>query len=348
MQRLRFYDVRSSDLPELVGLCQDNRPGVANITNAAQRRLLLCKEAGNDGWWGTYAEVAFDVDPDIPYITLPREMARIEYLNWCDRYVPLQNQFFEYLQFGNGRMPKRFATSCFDIRQTYSRNNVITFTDLSGVPVFIRVRINEASDVGKRALLQGLDNNDVRIYTQDVTNRANGVFVAFDQPFVTSTYQFNTLDGIQKDVTDGQVSFYQVDPDTGDETLLLTMEPGETTASYRRYYLDNLPNSCCPPPNDTGTVQVTAIVKLELIPVVYDTDYCLIQNLEAIICEAQAVRWSRMDNTNAAQMALARHKEAVRYMNGEVNHYLGSEQAAIGFSPFGSARLKNQQIGSLI
>ncbi len=267
-QRLRLHDCRNSRLPSLVGLCQADVPAVANVVNTAQRRLLYCKEAGDEGWWGSFAEVQFNVNPDIPYITLPREMARIEYMNWCDRWVPLQNNFFEYLTFGNGRLPKRFQTGRCFIPQGYSRNNVVLFTDLSTPPQYIRVRITEATDVNKRTLIQGTDNNDMVVYSQDGVNRANGIFVPFESPFATTTIQWNTISGIQKDVTDGQVNYYQVDPTTGDEVLLLTMEPGETTASYRRYYLDNMPRDCCPPPSNTGNVQVTAIVKLELIPVV--------------------------------------------------------------------------------
>lgn len=350
VQRLRLTDCRNSRLPGLVGLCQSDVPGVANYVNSAQRRLLLCKEAGNDGWWGTFAEMAFHVDPDNPNITTPREVARIIAHTWCGFWVDLQNIFYSYLSFGNGRLPKEFVRcnrGCFN-PQTYSRNNVVTFTDLSNAPQLIRIVITEATDVGKRALLQGADNNDSRIYTQDGLNRADGIFLAFASPFVTSTIQFNTLTGIQKDVTDGQVQFYQVDPTTGDEVLLLTMEPSETTASYRRYYLDNMPSTCCPPATDDSTVQVNAIVKLDLIPVQFDTDYCLIQNLEAIIEESQAVRYSEMDSTNAKQMVDFHHRNAVRLLNGELNHFIGQEQPAIGFKPFGSADLRRRRVGTLI
>jgi hypothetical protein len=229
-----------------------------------------------------------------------------------------------------------------------SRNNAVTFTDLSSPPQYIRVRITDATDVGKRALIGGTDNNDAVIYTQDGLNKAVGVYVPFDTPFVTTTYQFDSISGIQKDVTNGDVQFYQVDPTSGDEILLLTMEPSETTASYRRYYLSALPRSCCPPPNSTGSVSVVAICKLELVPVTYDTDYLLIQNLEALTEECQSIRYSEMDTPSAKQMAAERHAQAIRLMNGELNHYIGAEQPAIGFRPFGSATLQRQRIGQLL
>lgn len=347
MRRLRLQDVRTSRLPGLVGLCQKDIPEIAAFVNSAQARLLYCKEAGTDGWWATFAEVVFNVDHDNPYITLPREMARIIANNWCDRYVPVQNQYFEYLTFGNGRMASNCRGRCPSSEQTYSRNNVVTFVDMSSTPQLIRIRITEATDVAKRVLIQGLDSNSVRIYTQDGVNRADGIFVPLDQPFVTTTIQWNQLTGIQKDVTDGQVQFYQVDPDTGDEVLLLTMEPGETTASYRRYYLHGLPNGCCPAPNADGIAQITAIVKLDLIPVVYDSDYLLVQNLEAIIEECQAVRFSEMDSPTAKGMTDYHHRNAVRFLNGELNHLIGAEQPAVGLKPFGSASLRRQAIGTL-
>ena len=57
MKRLRLYDCRASRLPQTVGLCTDNVPGIAAFVNSAQRRLLMCKESCDEGWWGTWAEI---------------------------------------------------------------------------------------------------------------------------------------------------------------------------------------------------------------------------------------------------------------------------------------------------
>jgi hypothetical protein len=150
---------------------------------------------------------------------------------------------------------------------------------------------------------------------------------------------FTHISGIQKDVTEGIVRIYQHDPTTGDEILLLTMQPSETTAHYRRYYINQLPRGCCPSPNNTDEtqVQVTAIAKLDLIPVVTDTDYCLLQNIEAIIEECQAIRYSQMDSPAAKQMSRERHQMAVTLLNGELSHYVGAKDVAVGVFPFGSA-----------
>jgi hypothetical protein len=359
MQRLRVYDLRlDGRLGNAVGICQSDVKGYCSFINAAQRRLLLCKEAGEESWWGSWAEIQFTVTRAVPFFTLPREVARLELVDICNCPVAVQNQFYEYLRFGNGHLPKLFRQQrcgCFQ-PQVLSRNNVPTFTDLTGPPQYIRIYPTDPADSGKVVIMQGTDNNDNVIYTQNGLNRITGVSVSIQMPFVTVVLQgstvpipFNSITGIQKDATVAPVRFTQVDPTTGNELLLHTMEPSETTAWYRRYYFDNLPINCCFDPNTGVTnVLVTAIAKLELIPVVSDTDYTLIQNMEALIEEAQAVRYSTIDSQQSKQNEAIKHRDAVRLLRGELSHYVGLTQPAVFFAPFGSARLERQKIGTLI
>ncbi len=356
MQRLTLRDCRLSRLPRAIGACAEDIVTIADYVNTSQRRLIYAKEAGEEGWNGGFAEMAFNVSRDHPHITPPRGVARLEAVNVCQRVIPIQNQFYEYLAFGNGRMPKIRASNCFgNILQVYSRNFVPTFVDIDPLhPQLIVIYPSDAGDESgtKRVLLQGLDQNGVQIYTQDGVNRVKGVFVPLGAPFVTSPFQMTEIQGIQKDITNGPVQIFAMDPTTGVQTLLVTMEPSETTAWYRRYLFNPLPFNCCssinPPVCPTtapGLVQVTAIAKLDLIPVMVDTDYCLIQNLEAIIEECQSVRYSEIDSATSKQMAQEKHKQAIGLLNGELTHFYGQEEPAIGVRPFGSARLSRVRVG---
>src|SRR5215813_10889372 len=190
MQRLRLFDCRLSRLPRVVGACSSDLNTIADYVNTAQRRLLYCKEAHEESWYGTWAEIAFNVSRTQPHITLPRGVARLELVNVCQRPIPIQNQFYEYLQFGNGRMPK--LRSCFNgrghILQVYSRNNVPTFVDINpATPQLIVIYPSDPGDTdgNKRVFLQGLDQNGVQILTQDGDARVQGVFVPLDMPFAT-------------------------------------------------------------------------------------------------------------------------------------------------------------------
>lgn len=329
-----------------VGICQGDVDVFAQEVNAAQQRLLYAKEATGDGWWGGFAEMAFNVTRDNPYITAPRDVARLININVCDAPIALHNQYYEYLQFGNGRLPK----SCSDCRgnfniKAFSRNNVVTMVDMTEPPNLLRVYMTDNTDATKRVLFSGKDANGNIITSQDVENRVSGEFVTLAAPFATTENQFSEITGIQKGVTNGQIRIMQVNPATGEETLLLTMEPGEKTAWYRRYYLDSLPSGCC---GTDGTVQVRAIAKLDLVPAVTDTDYLLIQNVEALIQEVQSIRYTRMDSPSAKQMAQEAHAQAIRLMIGELTHYLGKNEMAISFHPFGASRLEKQRIGNML
>ena len=369
MLRTRLYDIRMSGLPETVGLCVGDVQGIARYTNRSQERLLYAKEAGDDGWNGTWAEIAFQVScppttaaPTLPgpYWTAPRGVARLEAVDLCDMPIRVNNQFVEYLEFGNGRMPKRFF-SCHpnSVRQVYTRNNVPTFVDLSNPPQILQVVFTNPADAGKRMLLQGLDNNNNVIYTQDGLNQVNGVFVVAPNPgiasFVNPPMRFNQIYGVQKDITLGPVNLFQVDPTTGNQILLLTMEPTEQTASYRRYFFNNLPASCCfplnaqVPQNLPVALTVTGIVKMDLIPVFVDTDYLLLTCKEAIVAEAASIRYGEVDNQAAnIQMSRARHQDAIRLLNGELTHFQGMDDPAVEWAPFGAARLEKQRIGTML
>lgn len=353
MPRLRLLDFRLSSGPTDVGLCNTDLPRVAEYVNSAQRRLVFAREAGDEGWWGSFAEVAFTgVSRSTPYITLPRTMARIESIDVCDRPVSLNNQFYEYLQFGNGRLPKicprtdRFRC----LTQAFTRNNVVTFRDPTLTDFIVRIYAGDSADIdsSRRVLIQGLDTIGEVVYSQSGTVEVEGMFVTLVGPFVDLPIHLSRITGIQKDVTAGNVQIFQVNPSTGEETLLLTMDPGEQVAGYRRYFLNDVPLNCCNPALPEQDVRVTAIVKLELIPAVVDTDYLLIQNLEALIEECMSRRMSKMDNKEAQQLALVHHTNAIRYLNSEITHYLGKQSPAVGFHPFGGARLERQSIGTML
>jgi len=294
--------------------------------------------------------MAFFVSRTQPYLTLPREVARLELVDVCNVPRRVNNQFFEFLQYGNGRMPRLKPWCDWRVPQIYSRNVVPTFVDLSNPPQMIRVYLTDPADSGKRVLIQGTDNNGNTVYSQAGLNQVTGEYVNLSLPFASAVSRFNSITGIQKDITQGPVQIFQTDPNTGAQVLLLTMEPSEMVSGYRRYFFDPLPRNCCPPPTPTTPDQITinAIVKLEPIPVQVDQDYLVLQNVDAFIEEAQSKRLSMVDNKNSKAMSIASHVNAIRLLNGELAHYLGIDEPSVVFAPFGSARLRRQRVGSLM
>lgn len=353
MRRLRLYDLRVSGDLDQTGLCASDINRVGKSATKAQQRLIMCKETGDEGWWGTYAEMAFTVSRTQPYLTTPRSVARIEAANVCDRPVLMFNQFYEYLQFGNGRMPKLRPFCDWPLHAVYSRNNVPVQTDPTIAPFYITIFAQDPVDVqaAKRVLIQGTDQNGMTVYSQDGASQVTGKYIPLDDPFASSSpLLFNTITGIQKDVTQGGVQIFQVDPNTGAQTLLAMMEPTEQTTSYRRYFFNRLPWDCCASAVTPGPVNVTAIVKLDPLPLIVDTDYFTLQGdaaIEAVLEEMQSMRYDAVDETAAKSMADKHHKNAVNYLNGILAHYLGKNDPAVIFKPFGSATLRRRHVGMI-
>jgi hypothetical protein len=356
MPRLTLKNCRDGRLPKAIGVCFDDTPTIAEAVNSAQQRLVFAGEMGDQGWFGSWARTVFNVLQEDPYITIPRWGARLIVSAVCKRSVGIQNQFYEFLEWGGGIEPKFDCggrrANC-PISTVLDRGDYPAFRDLDGTGRTIRVRALSPLDTqgNKRVLIQGTDSSDNIIYSQDGVDRVVGIYLTISDPFVDTPLTLNTLTGIQKDITNDAVRFYDVDPVTGDETLILTMEPSEEVAGYRRYYLNGLPPSCCPVVYDDAgdaTVQVEALVKLNLIPVSVDSDYLLIQNMEALIAECQSARYSTMDIPSAKAMALSAHKDAIRLLQGELAHHYGVDKPAVAWYPFGSAALQRQAIGSLM
>lgn len=351
MERPRLLDFMASRGPDLLGVCVTDVAGCAAIVNAATQRLLFAKEVADSGWIGSFAEINFETSQDDPFIVMPYDVARPIAVDVCTFPVPIRNQFFEYAQFGFGRVPKSSVCNgrtCGGV-QTYDRGKFPTFSDIIPPDKKVRVYISDDGDVGKRVLLQSKDANGQIRYSLDGTVQVTGDFLDLEAPFVDSPAVVSQVLGVQKDVTLGVVSFYELDTVTAEQRLILTMQPGETTASYRRYYLGNLPKNCCNlPDNESTTVQLTAICQLTYVPVSVTTDWLVVPNIEALIQEGQSMRYDGIDEGNAKQMAAYHHRNAIRMLNGQVMHDQGEDATTVSFSPFGSARLSCQRVGTLI
>lgn len=343
--RRRLLDVRTSTIPRLIGSCAADLPTLCQYVNDAQERLIYA--GGDRGWWGTWFKTVFTVSQTDPYITCGREIARITDLTVCGTPVRLHNEFYEFLEAGIGLQPKTGCSDCCDLLlETFERGTVTTMVDIPDDSTYtLRVYRSDARDDGKRILISGLDANSAVIRNTDGTNEVAGEYLTFAAPFTDSVSQFTSITGIQKDVTFRDVTLYAVDTVTGAETLLSTYAPDELVPTYRRYYINNLPEQCC---SDTGDVQVVGMAKLEFIPVRQDTDFLVIGNLAALKEEIACIWFSDMDDPKMFGLGMARHANAIRLLNQEIKHYQGSTLVAIINPIFGTASLYRQRIGNVI
>jgi hypothetical protein len=163
-----------------------------------------------------------------------------------------------------------------------------------------------------------------------------GEYVLLASPFSDSINRFSRIDAIQKDITSNDVLMYEVDTVTGAQVLLSRYEAGEDNPSYRRYFVNGLPTNCC---DGLTTAQITAMAKLDFIPVKVDQDWLLIGNIPALKLECEAVRYEEMDNPQSQAMAAMKHRQAIKMLNNEISHYEGRTAPIVNYAPFGTAHL---------
>lgn len=351
MQRPRFIDFRSSLGPSAVGLCATDSQSLMALVNEAQERLINDPLAPDEGFWGGWARYAFTVSRDEPNIVLPQEVSRIILMDVCKRPIPIRNQFYEFMQFGPGYQPNGCGP-CLSTPTNpanrplvaYERETVTTFNPLLTGGQYIRAYATDPADVGRSALIQGKDSNGQTVRYLDALSNAAGLGekIVFSSPFTDSTNIFTEITGIQKQKTYGEVQFFQVDSASGTEMPLLVMAPGETTASYRKYYVNGLPLNCCT--TSQGIIQVLAMCKLDFVPVACDSDYLNIMSIPALIDMCMSVRYSRMDLPTAQQLSEAKRMSAIKLLNGQLDNYLGKERTAVQRHIFGSDRMRLQPL----
>jgi hypothetical protein len=340
---LTFQNVLDSRLPSVLVLCANNVREVAEYVNEAVFNLI--QAGGETGWFGSWAKVVFNVSAADPYITLPSIFARIGGMDVCKFPVRIQNQWYEFLEAGIG-LQNETNRKCGTL-EAFDRGTYPTAYDLTATNKLIRIYTTDARDVGKRVLFsQAKDQNGNGIYSTDGLQTVDGFYLTLGAVSVTSAFIVTAFAAVEKPNTFGDITVYQVDATTGEESLLARYTPDENNPSYRRYYIQSLPRECCCPGN--GTVQITAMCKYEYRPVNRTTDQVLIQNIPALIAEVESIRYGSMDTTQAQQLAELKHQRAIKLLNQQLTHQFGKSMPATNVAPWGTAKLERQNIGTLV
>jgi hypothetical protein len=109
------------------------------------------------------------------------------------------------------------------------------------------------------------------------------------------------------------------------------------------------PSPPCPSftPSNLDFVQVTALARLELVPAVVDTDYLLIQSLEALKLECMAGYMYGMQDEGSKKQAELYHRRAVKILIGQSYLQEGKNNVAANVSLFGDVGWDRQRIGMI-
>ncbi len=342
MSRLNLAQVKASSIPAAIGIGACD-PRFITTLNEAQERLA---NAGK--WWGTYKRLRICVTANC--ITWPRDVKVVEGFIQCGLSLPIANAWFDFQE--NVRSPAVGGCQC-DGSKLLDRGLVCQNRDFS-TPSKIRLYPASATDAGKRVLIQGLDQNGVAVRTLDGTTWVDGEYLTLASPFVTSTFTYSApgLTGVQKPLTNSRVLAYSVAADSGNETQIAVWDSSERNPSYRRSYLTNLAqlcgdtascnscadegDGCVPAMEDCSNVVADTIVRLELVPVVVDSDWCFIGNIGAL---KSAMKSLVKEDKNLQQEAMVDWMQAIRLLRSELDAYSPPDQISVNVQVMGTAPL---------
>lgn len=293
------------------GLCPDD-PEVGQYINEACARLV---DSGK--WKGMIRPVAICHRAGL--FTLPWDVDTILAASDCGVPVSVNNQFYEFLPGGPFKM-----SECNPWREIAERGeNYCTAFDITGA-MKIRVYNDLAQDNGKAILFQGINDDKNWVQTVDGGDVVDGEPIIFNNatPPVTTT-TWTKLEAVQKELTQGYIRIYQVDPDTNENMGLLSVyHPNEENISYRRYFYGNFCRNRC---NDGEEKYhpLQFLCKVRFTPLVRDTDLVPITAPGALKNMVQALWPERNGQLDVAQ---AFEQRAINYLQNELKQSQGSNQ----------------------
>lgn len=332
-------DALAGDIPLIADVCATD-PRATSLINQAQRMIIR-----RGKFWGLYQKIRICLT-DVGCITWPRQVAAIENVAIDGEPVPVRNEWYEFLWYGPGLMPKRSTSCsscaedyCWCTTELYDRGMAPMFNDIRPPNKKLRLYPGAGTDVGKRVLIKGHDSNSIWIRTVESGVYIDGFYMTLASPFVDSPMELRDITSVQKPLTDERLLAFEVDSVTGIQRQLADYESDELTPSYRRSLVYGLPGT------STCRKTVTAMAKLEFIPAVNPTDILIVGNLDALEFMVQSIL-KRQKNLEAEAISLER--AALRELNQELDHRNGKDKTAISLHVHGSARLSNKRIGSLL
>lgn len=343
---LTFRQLKDSEVPAVVGVCPDSDQ-FRDYANKATRMLMT-----RGDFWGTVQKMNICVYNSC--IVWPRQVGTVLAVNICGRPTEVWNHWYQFMPWGRNDFCSGLGLGLngqFGWNGNGCFGNVVTINDATS-PVFNPIPCNQnfyvraypstQQDIGKKTRIFGVDENGQTIRTQNADlTWSDGVELTLALPFVSTPFKVRSVSRIIKDETQGTLRYYQYDADNDLLIDLVWLEPTETNPQFQRTRLP----ARCRAGSTTNVRCVDAMVKLEFIPVKYDTDLVQIDNLDALSDMMLAVKYS---NGGDALMAKDFEAKALRDLNLQLRNKLPNEQTPVDVNPFGSARPERHCVGSII
>lgn len=315
-------------IARVLNVCSDSDQ-VPLYVNEAQERLL------NRETYPVGALARYRICAASGCISWPRQIRTIEAFAVCETPGVIRGTWFEFIGWPNGNgildedsMP---GTTLIDRETACCFDDVVATV---AAPRKIAVIADNAADVGKRITLRYFDGDGNRVYTsidgvvqegERLTLVAPGGVFPANAVLTSKTVLSASLYQVVKETTKYPVYLYECTTVPVVTKLIAKYEPSEANPIYRRSQIPGFEDmtACGTGTGCDANKQITALVKLQHVPVVVDNDPLVIGNLAALKLMVMAILREEQNREGESQISEAK---ANREIDGELSSYLGTGQ----------------------
>lgn len=328
----------SRRLKSVAGACNTSQQFI-DLVNDATRMLM---NRGN--WWGTVQNLTACVYNKC--IAWPRHVGTVLAVNVCGNSTQIQNNWYQFMPLDAACVRSYINCGCKGGIGVMADGTSPVFQQIRcGDEFYIRAYITRQADVGKTITIYGIDSNGQTVMSTHADGiYQEGVELSMTVAYVSTSQTFRQVTRVEKEETEGIVRLYQYDA-TNDVLLdMAYYEPTETSPSYQVSKIVGTASCGCDTSCD-GLKRVSALVKLQYVPVVNDKDIIQVENVDAVAMMMQALKLSDQYDIKTKQ---AMELDAVRELNLELRNRLPIDQVPVNVMPFGTATLERHGIGRMM
>lgn len=327
----------------------------AQLINDAQERLLR-----RGDWVDTVVPIFVCVRQGC--VVWPRYVGQVRAVNICNRPMPVRNLWYDYLPGAKGcgawNGGQWYGASSWATGwggyvgpqvQLAAKGRSPVFQDIMGDGRLVRVYARCNADYGKTVQIFGTDNNGQPLMTEQSDGTwTDGVTITLAAPFGTTSVFVRHIDYVIKEVTQCPMNMYAYNATTDLLEDLAQYDAGETVPSYLREQLSGAPawstycGSCSgasTPSSCASLTGVAALVKLEYIPAVADTDLIIVDNPSALKKEIISII---KEEAGELAMSKAYEQDAVHELNRGMENESPDSQFSASNNVLGTAVWRNR------
>jgi hypothetical protein len=332
----------STSLANVSGVCGSSSQFQSYLNKAV--RMLMTR--GN--FWGTVQLMRFCVYDEC--LVWPRQVGTILAANTCGRQINVWNNWFQFAHIGGlgDLIGAGFSLEGLQCRGNLNMENQGTIPVYYQVPCdnafYVRSYPSVRADMGKTVTIFGIDSNGQVVRTKNASGVwQEGETIANALPYVSTANRYREVTRVVRDKTSAPGRLYYYDSTNDALRDCAVYDPTDTVPDFRFTKIPGLgKSSCCKCAN--GARQVSALVKLQFIPVENDNDLVLIENLDAIGDAIQSIRKSDAGDSAGGEGDIAR---AIHELNLELRNRFPVEHSPISIRPAGAVGAYRARIGMI-